>query len=451
MTSAINVPKEVNQIVSRVNGTSTAASDNRLHEILALLRELPEIEAVETLAFRYKEFEIRVGLLSGLKSHLDALRLAAPLCLSAAPSLVEYIPIDEREGVLIVRYAACPGERLTRVETTTEPFREVASRRFRADMQTLIEHGLVHPFVRGPHHWLISSETGTLVLDSWYALRACDPEEGAEMLAKIDRQLETRRENTHAKVEPVIQNAPKNRIEEVFGCPRVLLPVVHPVDRDTAIASVRVAHGAGVKGIFLINQGMSTEQVLDLVMVVRAELPALWVGLNLLGVPPAQVLARGLAACAGRLDGIWSDNAHVEEDAATQPAAHELVEARRTHGWTGLYFGGVAFKYQREVPAAALGRAAATALPYMDVVCTSGPGTGQAADVDKVLAMRAGLGARGALALASGVTEGNVAAYLPYVDAYLVGTGIERGFGVLEPDRVARLNQIIDAASARVA
>lgn len=233
------------------------------------------------------------------------------------------------------------------------------------------------------------------------------------------------------------------RIQDVFGVPRVLLPVVHPVGVDEAMNSVGVAVEAGVVGVFLINQGMSTEEVLALVMTVRERHPALWVGLNLLGVPPAEVLRRGLEACAGRLDGIWADNADVDEQADAQPAAQAFVEARGRLGWNGLYFGGVAFKYQREVAAGDLGRAADRALPYMDVICTSGPGTGREADVSKVAAMRDGIGDRGALALASGVSESNVAGYLPYVDAYLVGTSIEIDFGILDPRKTARLQQLV--------
>jgi predicted TIM-barrel enzyme len=121
-----------------------------------------------------------------------------------------------------------------------------------------------------------------------------------------------------------------------------------------------------------------------------------------------------------------------------QVRAKELVETRRRLGWQGMYFGGVAFKYQREVPRGDLGRAAAIAAAYMDVVCTSGPGTGRAADPGKLRAMREG--APGvALALASGVTTANVGEVLPYVDAYLVGTGIERELGVLDPDETKRL------------
>ncbi len=221
-----------------------------------------------------------------------------------------------------------------------------------------------------------------------------------------------------------------NRISEVFGARHVLLPVVHPVGRTEALESIRVAHAAGVKGVFLIDQGMTAPEVLQLVLEVRAAYPQLWIGVNLLSRHPAQALAESLDACENRIHGIWSDNA--ESDAAA------FLDVRRARGWTGLYFGGTAFKYQRTVAEADLARTAAEAAGYMDVVCTSGPGTGMAADVGKVKAMRSGLGDH-ALALASGVTPENVRDYLPYVDAYLVGTGIEARFGVLDPRKVEAL------------
>lgn len=234
-----------------------------------------------------------------------------------------------------------------------------------------------------------------------------------------------------------------DRIRDVFGAARVLLPVIHPVEWDLALASVAIAHEAGAPGVFLINQGMGVDEVLQLVLAVRARHPRLWVGVNLLGLAPAEALRVALRACDGRLDGLWSDNAMVDEHAATQPQAQAFVDARRRLGWSGLYFGGVAFKYQRAVADADLGRAATAALPYLDAICTSGPGTGAAADVAKVQAMRAAVGDGAVIALASGVTADNVADYLPYVNAFLVGTGIEHRLGELDPARVAALQQRI--------
>lgn len=225
-----------------------------------------------------------------------------------------------------------------------------------------------------------------------------------------------------------------NRIDKVFGKSPVLLPVIHPISRDVALESIRVAHACGVPGVFLIDQGMPARDVLALVREVRARYPSLWIGVNLLSRRPAHALADVTEAC-GAIDGLWSDNADVDERGA-HAVAKAFVTARQR--WNGLYFGGVAFKYQREVAPSDLSAAAEMSIPYMDVLCTSGPGTGYPADIEKVKALRAGLGDH-ALALASGVTPENVQIYMPYVQAFLVGTGIEERLGVFDPAKIAAL------------
>jgi predicted TIM-barrel enzyme len=229
-----------------------------------------------------------------------------------------------------------------------------------------------------------------------------------------------------------------NRIEQVFGESPVLLPVVHPIGRKEAMRSIAVVERAGAKGVFLIDQGMTEREVLALVLEARAAFPDLWIGVNLLGRRAADALALAMDACAGRIDGIWSDNAGIDERATPQPAAEAFVTARHERSWNGLYFGGVAFKYQREIAFADLGRTAGLAARYMDVLCTSGPGTGKAADPDKVRAIHDGAGGA-AIALASGVTADNADAYTPYVDAFLVGTSIEATLGVIDETKLAAL------------
>lgn len=236
----------------------------------------------------------------------------------------------------------------------------------------------------------------------------------------------------------------KNRVRSVFGRERVLLPVVHPVHRTQALVAVDVAVDGGADGVFLIDQGMTESEVLALVGEVRVRHPALWIGVNLLSRAPAEALRVALERC-GRIDGIWSDNAGIDERVEAQTHARTFVETRERLGWSGLYFGGFAFKYQREVPAAQLGHATALAASFMDVVCTSGPGTGRAADPAKISSMRAAV-PDAAIALASGVTTANVGDYLPYVNAFLVGTGIERELGVLDASEVQRLAAAIHAA-----
>jgi len=231
-----------------------------------------------------------------------------------------------------------------------------------------------------------------------------------------------------------------NRIVDVFGSFHVLLPVIHPVSRDVALTSIRTVHDAGVKGVWLIDQGMRERDVLALVREVRTLYPALWIGVNLLSRMPAAALKTALAADV-RVDGIWSDDAGMDaREAPSYPRAEAMLGWRREACWEGLYFGGVAFKYQREVAPEDLGPAATAAAPYVDVLCTSGPGTGHAAGIEKIRALRTGLGDH-AMALASGVTAENVRSYMPYVQAFLVGTGLESRLGVIDPGKLEVLTR----------
>jgi len=130
----------------------------------------------------------------------------------------------------------------------------------------------------------------------------------------------------------------------------------------------------------------------------------------------------------------------VKEGRLEQPDARKVLESQMRHGWQGLYFGGVAFKYQRSVDD--LQMAASTARDYMSVVTTSGPGTGAAARVEKIRTMKLGLRDY-PLAIASGITPDNVGDYLPYSDCYLVATGISRSFEDLDPLLTRRLVEIV--------
>jgi hypothetical protein len=147
---------------------------------------------------------------------------------------------------------------------------------------------------------------------------------------------------------------------------------------------------------------------------------------------PAEVFAR----ISPRVAGVWVDDARVREDLPEQVDAAALARARAASGSAALYFGGVAFKYQRPVEDVA--RAARIAAGYMDVVTTSGPGTGHAADVAKIRAMKAALGPT-PLAIASGITPDNVGEYLPVADCFLVATGISSSFDELSAAKVAAL------------
>lgn len=228
-----------------------------------------------------------------------------------------------------------------------------------------------------------------------------------------------------------------NRFRARFPGGHAVLPVVHATSLDQVLRNAGVAVEAGADGVFLINHTISSDDLLAYHDVVRGRLPDLWVGLNCLDRRPTWVAEHP------RVRGMWTDNAYVDETMVVQGNAGLIEHRNRTlAGWDGIYFGGVAFKGQRKVRPEHLGDAARHAMRHVDVVTTSGPGTGMAADVDKLRTMRDALGDH-PLALASGVTSSNVGQYLPYVDAFLVTSSISRDFEDLDLALTRQLVEVV--------
>jgi uncharacterized protein len=215
-----------------------------------------------------------------------------------------------------------------------------------------------------------------------------------------------------------------------------LLPVIHIKTPEHTLEQVDVAVANGADGVWLINhaphgEGSATMQHLERA---RHRHPDLWIGVNLLGTP-AHVAMRIVTMTSirgARIDGLWADDSGIRDDGAS-PKARNVWTAKREAGWEGEYFGSVAFKAGPIIQDPA--KAAAAAVPFMDVVTTSGTATGVAADLDKVRAMKEAVGDH-RLAVASGITPENARDYMPYVDDFLVATGISQNFHTLDPAKV---------------
>ena len=226
------------------------------------------------------------------------------------------------------------------------------------------------------------------------------------------------------------------RFRNVFGFSKVILPVVHVESVSQALRNVGVARTAGADGVFLIGHDLNWTDLISVHLEVRTEHPELWVGLNLLDVKAR--FAMKFMRNVGSVDGLWTDNARIDEHVDEQFDAHRITDSRGA--WPGLYFGGVAFKGQREVLDVAT--AARLAVPFMDVVTTSGPATGQGASVEKLRAMKEAVGDH-PLAVASGVTVETAPSILPHVDCVLVATGISSSFTEIDPAKAKDLVEVV--------
>ncbi len=230
-----------------------------------------------------------------------------------------------------------------------------------------------------------------------------------------------------------------------------VLPVIHARDRAQVVRNAQTAVREGAQGVFLINHDFALEGLLPLIREVRDRYPALWLGVNFLGVTGERAfpVLGGLERSGCAVDAYWADDARIDERSDVQREAGEIARVRRSSGWSGLYLGGTAFKKQREVRPEHFEAAARVATRYMDAVTTSGVATGRSAEVSKIEAFRRGCADR-ALAIASGVTPDNAAAYAGLVDAILVATGISRAgdFYNIEPVRLRRLLAVCRGAGA---
>lgn len=218
---------------------------------------------------------------------------------------------------------------------------------------------------------------------------------------------------------------PMNAIRRRFGARRVVLPVIHCIDEAQVRTAADVAHEADADGVFLINQGgMAFDHLAPLAESIASDVP--FVGLNLLGMTSVALYS----AAHHKLDAIWSDRCDLSKNIRAR-AAYE-----------GLFFGGVAFKYQ-PAPSSIRDAVAHAVAEEVDVLTTSGVATGSQPALSKIIAMREVMGPDHALAIASGIQPNNVEPFLPYTDAFLVATGVESSFGVFDLARLRALVEIV--------
>ena len=221
----------------------------------------------------------------------------------------------------------------------------------------------------------------------------------------------------------------------------VVLPVIHVLDTPRTISNVEILLEAGAPGCFLINHDFDVDHFQPIIRDVRERFPSLWMGVNFLAVTgrDAFPILGSLEADGCTVDAYWADDARIDERVAFQAEASEIHDVRRASGWSGLYFGGTAFKKQRPVAEADLGKSAEIATDWMDVVTTSGIATGEEADDTKIITFRDAVG-DSPLALASGITPDNASRYA-HVDCFMVATGISLpgNFYDIDPHLLAKL------------
>lgn len=213
----------------------------------------------------------------------------------------------------------------------------------------------------------------------------------------------------------------------------VIVPVIHYADEGQAMRNAERAFAAGCDGVLLIDMAMGHSQpLLRAACAIKARWAEKLVGVNLLGVDP-QVAVK-MSDTLG-LDMTWIDEQLTHSGGAPWMEARRVAKARARGDH--LIFVGTAFKYQPHEPDAAT--AALKASEFGFIPTTSGPATGRPADLSTIKDLWEVMGPESRLAVASGVTPENIAAFAPFVSHVLVSTGVSSSFHEFDPKGLQEL------------
>ena len=204
-------------------------------------------------------------------------------------------------------------------------------------------------------------------------------------------------------------------------------PVIHINNRYQARNNALACLEAGAAGVYLIHMGGQDELTLEVFNEVRFFAPQAFLGVNLLAIPTDYSLGTIFPHHLAPPDALWID--YMMPKTFSNPTRSKVV-------------GGVAFKYTPNYTEDPYQAALEVdrLKSFVDVVCTSGPGTGFPPPIEKLQSMKQKCGEK-PFAVASGVNSDNIVEMVGLVDQVLVGTFLEEvpGSGIINIPRLSTL------------
>eukprot|EP01084_Bolivina_argentea_P155787 271478_1 len=262
----------------------------------------------------------------------------------------------------------------------------------------------------------------------------------------------------------------KMKWKKYFGdLQHAVLPVIHvknPMQSGTNFMdcverNISLILKYKFNGCFVINHGFRPNLLVPIICKIKEKYGGkLWLGANFLGCIGDEFDFMKKNNLLNVLDGLWIDDGGIyygkDKNIMDKGGVIRLKKYKK-YKWNGLYFGGIDFKYKKQINKNEYDNVSmyiekcknlsqfVSLGGYMDCICTTGKGTGKAADLDKMKAFKDGCCKNGSkLSIASGVTPENVKSYLPFVDAILVATGISQDFYNFSDLKMKQMRSVID-------
>lgn len=211
-----------------------------------------------------------------------------------------------------------------------------------------------------------------------------------------------------------------------------LFAVIHIISetgislKERTLSQVKIAFNNGADGIFLIpaEVGIGSDDILECYYFVREAFSDKFIGINFMCDP-----LKISSLIPPSLNAIWIDkgigstiNYHILQKIRTDIIAIKLDRHEILH-FGGFFFKGNNQNFPKDNET--LTKLADESSKFMDVPTTSGLGTGMSMDINQLYKIHKSMNGK-PLAIASGITCDNILYYLPYINYFIIGSGIEK-------------------------
>ncbi len=173
-----------------------------------------------------------------------------------------------------------------------------------------------------------------------------------------------------------------------------------------------------IGGLWLMTTNTEIKVIIEVIKWVRENYKNLWIGVNLIGENIINVLQ---FIKNNNPDGIWVDNSYIKKN-CNFDIPNLILDQFDKLKWKGLYFGGVMFKYQNNDNTDI--ETLKEVHKYMDVLTTSGNGTGISIDIDKLNYIHDNSKDHILTAVASGINSNNIKFIKDKCDIFIVRTSL---------------------------
>ncbi len=192
-----------------------------------------------------------------------------------------------------------------------------------------------------------------------------------------------------------------------------------------------------IGGIWITSSNSDVKIISDTLKWCTDNYPSLWVGINLVGESIINVLE---FIFENKPNGLWIDNSYIT-DTMYQNIPDIIIDQFKKANWNGLYFGGTLFKYIQQK--GDVNKILENSMKYMDVLTTSGNGTGIEIEKQKIMDIHQVCSNKIKIAIASGINEKNIYELSKYSDIFIVGTSLyDDTFNILDEKVISLYNKL---------